>query len=146
MTEPVLILARGGDSDEGTFGELWHGRDRLAVSAEPPWRDNARARSCIPAGEYRATWSRSPTFGPVYRLHDVPGRSHILIHAGNYAGDPEAGLRTHTQGCILLGSRLGVLGAQRAVLASRQAVTLLAHRLNHQPFRLIITEANHGHS
>ena len=55
----------------------------------------------------------------------VPDRSHILVHIGNLGGDVEAGLHTHTHGCILPGMHRGSLTvrgrAQRAVLASRTA-------------------------
>lgn len=43
----------------------------------------------------------------------MPGRSHILIHVGNTTDD--------TQGCPLIGSRVGVLGGKLAVLASKAA-------------------------
>jgi hypothetical protein len=40
----------------------------------------------------------------------VPGRTAILFHAGNTVG--------HTAGCILLGSTVGKLKDERAVLNS----------------------------
>ena len=41
---------------------------------------------------------------------NVPNRSGIVIHPGNHVG--------HTQGCILLGSEVGKLIGDRAVLNS----------------------------
>jgi len=65
-------------------------------------------------------WSKK--FGRVVRLSDVPGRSDILIHSGNLAGDVIKGFNTHSAGCILLGEGRGYLGEQKAVLSSRTAV------------------------
>lgn len=133
---PRAVLVRGGSDDEGTPGWLvvagatWR-------TLELPWLDNARKRSCIPAGLYRCALVRSPRFGLCYHVQDVPGRSAILIHAGNWAGRIPS-RRTHVQGCILLGERLGVLAGQRAVLVSRPAVRRLAQCLAGQPFDLEI--------
>lgn len=51
--------------------------------------------TAIPAGTYRVTMHQSPKFGRVPKLHDVPGFTDILIHAGNTAKD--------SRGCILVG-------------------------------------------
>lgn len=112
----------------GTFGVLFAGGGAWQV-AEPPWRDNRRNVSCIPAGTYRAVWHRSPRFGPVYWVRDVPGRSGILIHPGNLAGDRERGLLSHTYGCLLPGRYRGALRGQQAVLASRPATRALFEAL-----------------
>ncbi len=47
-------------------------------------------------------------------MAEVPGRSHILFHAGNTSAD--------TEGCILLGSRLGRVEGRRGVLSSAEAL------------------------
>lgn len=62
---------------------------------ELPWRANARNISCIPKGEYTVSKHRSPKFGETFHVINVPGRSHILIHKGNF--------NTDTRGCILPG-------------------------------------------
>jgi hypothetical protein len=65
---------------------------------------------------------QSPKCGETFEVVDVPGRSHVLFHAGNTAGD--------TEGCILLGSTWGKLQENRAVLNSgdtfRRFLDLLA--------------------
>jgi hypothetical protein len=71
-----------------------------------------------------------------YRLLDVPGRSGILIHAGNHAG--EAPLKTDTQGCILLGAKLGKLHGQQAVLDSRLALHAFEAVMAKRDFELVI--------
>ncbi len=73
---------------------------------------------CIPAGTYTVTvepthnprlWSPMPDHG-LPRLQNVPGRTGILIHAGNSTAD--------TEGCILVGFQLtgGALAQSRAAL------------------------------
>lgn len=116
------VLQRHAGGDEGTPGVLTLGEHRW-YTLELPWRGNTRSKSCIPSGTYRCGPVNSPRFGDVYGVHDVPGRSHILIHAGNHAGDVDIGLRSDVEGCILLGTIAGSLWGQRAVLRSRIAVT-----------------------
>lgn len=62
---------------------------------ELPWKNNEKRMSCIPVGTYQLVKHNSPKFGACYWVQNVPGRSEILIHPGNY----------HTQilGCILPG-------------------------------------------
>lgn len=51
--------------------------------------------TAIPAGTYRVTMHDSPKFGRVPLLHDVPGFTDVLVHAGNTQKD--------TKGCIIVG-------------------------------------------
>jgi len=140
-----LRLVRHESGDQGTVGAILAGELPLCYTLEPPWRDNRPNRSCIPSGRYLVISHRSPRFGHVYLVTDVPGRSHILFHAGNFGGDVDLGYRTHTQGCILPGSRQGRLAAdgrlQRAVLASRMATRQLFSRLGNEPFVLTVEAA-----
>ena len=66
---------------------------------ELPDNNNQQNTSCIPEGKYDVIKSTSTGRGDVFRLLEVPGRSGILIHIGNYA----AGNKVDTQGCILPG-------------------------------------------
>jgi len=137
----TLTLLRTESSDQGTFGELLTQDDqRLAYTLEPPWRHNERNLSCILTGTYPCLWAHSPHFGWVYHVTQVPGRGNILIHSGNFGGDTGKGFKTHTKGCLLLGTRLGILGRQKAVLASRLAVHNLAEWTKQQDFTLKIKE------
>lgn len=114
----------------------------VCYTAELPWRDNARKRSCIPPGEYPCAIVKSPRFGRVYGLQGVPGRSHVLIHRGNFAGDVSRGFVSHVEGCILLGRKIGRLatpgGLQNAVLASAPAVSAFIDHMGGEPFTLVI--------
>lgn len=133
-------LTRGKSSPAGTFGVLEAPGKKRWFSLELPWKDNKRKLSCIPAGVYVAKLRQSPRFGKVYHLQNVAGRSYILIHSGNYAGDVELGYRSHVEGCILLGKRVGLLDGQRAVLLSRPAVREFMSLLDDQPFELEIKD------
>ncbi|OOG75471.1 DUF5675 family protein [Flavobacterium sp. A45] len=105
----VLLLSRTYFPD-GTNGKLeWEGRF-VCNTIELPWRNNAKAVSCIPEGEYvlRKRYTKK------YRWHievvDVENRSFILFHPANNA-------LSELNGCIapvtkLSGSGLGLESRQ----------------------------------
>lgn len=132
-----MILLRGASDDEGTAGYLVWGNDYIHT-IELPWRDNRPNLSCIPAGKYTVRMRHSPKYGKVYHVENVQDRTHILLHHGNYAGNKEKGYRTHSAGCIILGSRKGRLAGQKAVLASRSARRKFETAMNWEPFELEI--------
>jgi hypothetical protein len=138
MTAPRVTLIRGASTDHGTPGLLLReDASLLAHTLELPWRENRRMRSCIPPGTYRARYvvtAKRPA--GVYLLEGVPGRSSILIHSGNVAGDVEKGLESDVLGCILLGRTRGVRRGQRAVLLSKPAVAAFVAELGRKPFTL----------
>lgn len=88
-------------SDDGiqTLGELKVYEDSVMIfsckTLELAWKENQRRISCIPLGTYRVTKYNSPTKGRCFLLHEVPGRTYIEIHKGNFYFDIE--------GCILPG-------------------------------------------
>lgn len=127
-----MSLTRVASSPLGTLGELQAG-DFRCVTMEPPWRDNEPNVSCIPAGEYPCLWRQSPRYGWTYAVAGVPGRSAILIHAGN--------TYRHTRGCILPGARRGALGGLPAVLLSRDTTRRLFQVLKEEPFLLEVSHA-----
>lgn len=133
-------LARQPSTDQGTPGRLFLAGQFFAHTLELPWRDNRPLVSCIPPGMYRVAWLPSVAFGYTYRLAGVPGRTAILFHAGNFAGDASLGLRSDSLGCILLGGVLGMLSGQRAVLSSLPEINRLAALLDRQSFFLSIIE------
>ena len=63
---------------------------------ELPYVNNERNISCIPTGNYCVSKRNSPKYGDHFIIKDVPGRSYILIHHGNY--------HTDIRGCVLVGS------------------------------------------
>jgi hypothetical protein len=71
----------------------------------------------------------------------VPGRSHILIHASNLAGDVYNGWITQLHGCIAPAERLGSIKIpsgkmQAAGLVSRPALRKLMNWADGKPFNL----------
>lgn len=103
-----------------------------------------RQRSCIPAGRYLCELVNSPRFGRVYGVRNVPGRSHVLIHAANLAGDVEAGWDTQLHGCIAPFERLGAMRnkagrMQAAGLVSKPALRRLMDWAAGRPFELEIS-------
>tara|TARA_R110000782_G_C14689570_1_gene400987 strand:- start:39 stop:443 length:405 start_codon:yes stop_codon:yes gene_type:complete len=86
--------------EKQTLGEIQIGDLSLFTLELPDLNndgiDNNEVRkSCIPEGVYRVKKHNSPKFGKTFWVKDVPGRSAILIHPGNY--------HYHTLGCILVG-------------------------------------------
>ncbi len=134
----AATIVREESTDEGTFGVFTLDSGLRLRSAELPWRDNARKLSCIPVGVYQCVWHTSPRFGECYRLRDVPGRSDILFHAANFAGDTTMGYRSDLEGCIALGLDVGVLDGQRALLRSRVAMFNFHNALREASFSLRI--------
>ncbi len=146
----ILPLHRRERGDHGTFGRLSLPRPESPGAglwiAEPPPRDNLTGLSCIPGAPrglgYLCVWQRSPKYGWCYEVTEVRGRTRILMHSGNLAGDSTLDMKTHTKGCLLPGMRLGYLTVrgirQRAVLNSRTAVRRLAEHTGKAPFILRI--------
>ncbi len=116
-----------------TLGTLLIGGSPRFFTLENPWKDNIRRESAIPFGWYTARRHQSPRFGETFIVEAVPGRSHILFHAGNIAA--------HTLGCILLGKEMGTYKGQDAVLKSRTAFKQFMRELRDvDSFRLKIRE------
>lgn len=109
-----LRLVRVSEHKDATLGVLCLDGRPMFVTLEDKWRENERLVSCIPKGKYKVVIHNSPKFGRVYKVLDVPGRSEILIHAGNTHKD--------THGCILLGLMYGTIGTETAILSSKAAL------------------------
>ena len=98
-----ILIERADYGDKQTIGKLYLLNSLNEVieefwSLELPNKDNQRRISCIPEGVYKARKHKSPKHGLSLWLQDVPNRSEILIHKGNY--------HTDILGCILIGSDL----------------------------------------
>ena len=73
---------------EATHGIMEVDGDYFGVTLELPWKDNAHAVSCIPAGTYPLGVTYSPRFGRnLLLVRDVPRRAGIRIHNANYASE-----------------------------------------------------------
>lgn len=97
--EHSAIIRRFSHESKQTLGNLFlFDDDRLLLECktlELPWFNNATQKSCIPVGEYKVVPRTSAKFKKHFHVLDVPNRSYILIHAGNYYWD--------ILGCILVG-------------------------------------------
>jgi hypothetical protein len=107
--------------------------DKTFQILERPWKHNQRNESCIPAGDYLAVFlpqTDSGKYQNIYQLQSVPGRSDILIHAGN--------LVEHSRGCLLIGMSRGTQDGKPAVLDSLAALAALLEITQRQNFWLKI--------
>jgi hypothetical protein len=86
--------------DDCTLGILKYGNFRC-FTLELPDLDNQKNISCISAGVYKAKKHISTKNGKVIEIQDVPNRTYIQIHAGNYT--------RQIQGCILVGDSIKYL-------------------------------------
>jgi hypothetical protein len=82
-----------------------------------PWKDNEKEISCIPEGEYEFHRYSSAKYKNVWKLENVPGRTDILIHAGNTIAD--------FKGCIGAGRTY----YNNGIYMSQDAIDLLRHNL-----------------
>ena len=89
-----IELQRLTHSNNQVLGKLTVNGSRYDT-LELPWKNNAPRVSCIPAGRYEVVKRNSPKYGDHFHVLNVPNRSYILIHHGNYNRD--------TLGCILVG-------------------------------------------
>jgi len=107
-----LRLYRYHDTGRSTAGILFVDGKFACHTLENPWMGNAPRMSCIPEGRYRlglrteGGWDAKARrkFPSMHKgmieFQDVPNRSFILMHWGNYPRD--------TEGCILLGKTAGM--------------------------------------
>ena len=138
---PDAILTRVDGSDEGTFGRIV-GPGITLFSGELPWRENQPSISCIPEGTYRVLWTLSPRFKLfMYLVNAVENRSGIRKHPANLMGDASLGYKSHLNGCIALGERLGWIEGQKAVLLSAPAVRRFEEAMGRKPFTLEVRHA-----
>jgi hypothetical protein len=132
------IITRRPSTNEGTFGALDLQGGPMLRCTELPWHDNEPWISCIPKGTYHCELVDSPAKGLVYEIKDVPGRSHILIHLGNWGGDKSKGFRSDLLGCIAPAMALGSILGQSAGVDSAKAMHALMEWSGGEPFELEI--------
>jgi len=122
------ILTRQPSSEKQTLGELVLYKDGKAVfsckTLELPWKNNQRKVSCIPTGVYDVVFRdvSHSKFKRHYHIKNVPNRTWILIHTGNYY--------TQIEGCILVGNAYADINKDgyQDVINSRVTLdTLLRH-------------------
>lgn len=105
--------------------------------------DNAPDISCIPDGVYTCSIRNSPHLSPMfgydpYEVLNVPGRSSIFIHPGNWAGSVAAGMKCSFEGCIGLGTVAEDVEGQDGIGNSKYAVAQFMSLLGNEDFTLTI--------
>jgi hypothetical protein len=90
------------------------------VTIELPDLNNKQGISCIPEGIYNVEKYDSTTKGECFWVKDVPDRTSILIHKGNYA----AGKKVDTLGCILPGSKFSDINWDGALDVIESTITM----------------------
>lgn len=142
-----VILSRHETSHQGTFGTLSTETGFSCYTGELPDNDNAPHLSCIPPLIYPVLFVNIRGVNK-YMVQNVPHRTAIEIHSGNYCG--ESPFDSDVEGCILLGRSLGYLRGrtsglyQRAILESRLAVTAFYTEMAGRPFELQIHWENNA--
>ena len=92
----MFTLIRKIGNDKCIHGELFYCGEPLCYTLERPKVSLKGEPICIPSGTYKTKMVYSPHFKiKLPQLLNVPCRTNILIHAGNYVKD--------TDGCILVG-------------------------------------------
>jgi len=126
-----ITLVRGFSDSTVTLGFLQSDdvEHNPIFTLENPLRATAKD-SLIPGGAYICRPYSSKRFPDCWEVHNVPGRTKILIHAGNNEAD--------TTGCILVGLAAGVINDQPSVLHSRLAMDMLRKLIGKSDFILEI--------
>lgn len=133
-----VILTRGYANEKETCGDLqvFDEKGKITFSAktlELPWLMNQKGISCVPRGLYSVRWSFSPRLlHYTYELVNVPNRTGVRIHPGNFFFDIE--------GCILLGDSYGDINHDpyADILNSRVVTKKFEQFMNKQSFTLEI--------
>jgi len=106
----LVTIKRTVQSDSGTQGIV----SFVAIDGSKQRFDTLELRDCIAAGVYTAYMHRVPVLGMdhpqyhrVYELEGVPGRKHVVIDRGHFAGDVKLGLAHDLAGVIALGFGFG---------------------------------------
>lgn len=104
----TVFMFRSAGDDQGTISRLFCEEVGLDIrTIELPGRNNQPGLSRINAGEYVCIPYKSPKFGKCWLVVGTEGRSYVLFHRGNFAGDTKKGWRTDSHGCILPGKTPG---------------------------------------
>jgi len=117
-----LLLERAPSANGCTLGKLSINGKFFCYTLEDVVRTGAKVagETAIPAGAYRVTIERSPTFRMLTpRLHDVPGFDAVLLHPGNGPKD--------TRGCVLVG--FAKLPSNTKIYQSREAFEQLMGKM-----------------
>ena len=123
------ILVRYEQTSSATRGLLLLGSSVLHT-LEPPDLNNQEDVSCIPRGIYECVHRWSAAYKHHLHVRQVPDRTYVLIHIGNYP--------KNTKGCILPGTHRAFARGAPAVWSSGVALRQLLRWTDEQSFMLEI--------
>lgn len=136
----IIRIKRIKQYGETTVGKLTiSGESKKWFVLEPGGPDSRVAGSDkrIEAGTYKLVPYSSAKYKNVYELKNVPGRTKILIHPGNFHDD--------TEGCLMPGHKWGFMSEfdkQYKVSSSRAAFKEIASKIkNFDSIIVIITNS-----
>ena len=118
-----ITIIRFGNTPEQTIGQLSVYQNNKQIyqcySLELPWKNNIRGVSCIPTGSYIVKKYTSTKLGECFHICNVPGRSAVLIHAGNFVRE--------LRGCVAVGNQLYDIDGDglKDVAASKETINKL---------------------
>lgn len=130
----LLTLTRHITANGAVVGVL-KGLSKPLYTLENEWRDNKPMVSAIPTETYTCVphgWEAGTKVSKpkTWALKNVPGRSDVLIHIGNYTKD--------TKGCILAGMGLQITQLQSMVSDSTAAIDLMRKEIGPNGFMLTV--------
>lgn len=129
----TVILQRCFSNELATLGALqieYQKHDPI-FTLENPKRETDHD-SLIDAGTYICKKFSGAKYQNVFEVTNVPRRTSILLHWGNFEKD--------TQGCILLGLQAGSMNDAPCIMQSRNAFELFRKLINDDVFQLIIID------
>jgi hypothetical protein len=122
---------------EQTIGEFLIDGVEFCKTLELKWIDNMRSKSCIPEGIYKVVKRLAHEKRKYNHFHilNVPNRSYILIHTGNYS--------SQILGCILVGDKHIDMNKDGLMDVANSTVTLqkLYDKMPNE-FELIVRKKN----
>ncbi|MBS1635305.1 MAG: hypothetical protein JST26_05235 [Bacteroidetes bacterium] len=95
-----LTIERKSSTNNCTMGYLIANDEVICYTLELPWADNLNNISCIPTGTYNGILRYDKADGWRIQLENVPNRTGVQIHMGNYT--------SQIQGCVLVGTNANV--------------------------------------
>ena len=108
MIKATLTRNYGSFQTPGTFRVYKDDTEVFkCLTLELPYKNNKPEISCIPEGLYTVKKITRPDGRPGLHVQDVPGRTAILIHTGNFA----AGDHPDILGCILVGLKYAYINS-----------------------------------
>lgn len=136
----TFTIKRISKRSDGVFGVMLDGDIPFCLTLERPWLNNEKEVSSIPPGEYVADSAIFKSRYESFLLRDVPGRTGIFVHKGNWITD--------SLGCILLGEQFAVMqnphdnnAPENSVASTGEAFTEFMQRAaGEKVIRLVIVE------